>query len=107
MVSAASDRSGAVSLEGATLAGNRYVFIAPDTGITRVSFYFDNPNMTGTPSKVENVKPYDFNGTASNDTALAWNTAQASNGAHSIKALISLSAGGSEIVSAGFSVNNP
>jgi hypothetical protein len=56
-VSTVSDRSGAVSLQGATLSDNRYVFIAPDTGITRVSFYFDNPNMTGTRVKSRMSNP--------------------------------------------------
>ena len=69
-VSASSSRSGAVALEGATLAGNQYVFTSlaaqltnfNPTGITQVCFWLDNVAMSGPATRCELAVPHDFAG---------------------------------------------
>lgn len=46
-VSAKTDRSGAAALEGIIVSGNIYVFTSPDTGVSQVAFWLDDPNMSG------------------------------------------------------------
>src|SRR5207302_7210168 len=48
-VSAAADRSASSALQGQTVAGTIYVFTSPASGVTRVRFWLDNPQMSGTP----------------------------------------------------------
>jgi hypothetical protein len=106
LLSASADRSGAVPLAGASVTGDSYVFTGPDTGTKQVRFWLDDPDRSGSPDKVERTAPWDFAGTAANDLAIAFDTTQLSNGAHSITAEITLSAGGTEIVTAEFTVAN-
>ena len=60
LLSDSPDRSGAVLLDGATVSGSMYVFAGPESGVTRVSFFIDDPQMNGLPTKVENLAPYDL-----------------------------------------------
>ncbi|HEX6207425.1 MAG TPA: kelch repeat-containing protein [Actinomycetota bacterium] len=106
LVSPSPDRSGFADLEGQTLQGNAYVFTGPEQGVSKVSFWLDNPAMTGTPTKVEKGAPYDFAGTAQDGRAFPWNTSSVSDGSHTISALVELSGGGSEVVHATFTVAN-
>ncbi|MGH2659736.1 MAG: Kelch repeat-containing protein, partial [Actinomycetota bacterium] len=106
LVSTSPDRSSPVALQGRTVAGGIYVFVSPETGIVRVRFFVDDPAMSGTPYKTEGNAPYDLAGTASNGTALAYNTTQLLDGPHSVTASIELSAGGTEVVTANFTVSN-
>jgi N-acetylneuraminic acid mutarotase len=106
MLSASPDRSSPVQLEGQTVSGNVYVFTTPATGVSRVRFWLDNPNMTGTPTKTENGAPHDFAGTASNGSANPYDTTKLADGPHSITASVDLSAGGSEVVTSSFTVSN-
>ncbi len=101
------DRSGAVPLQGETVSGDIYVFTSPETGISQVSFYLDDPGMAGSPIQVERLAPYDFAGSSPDQSAaLPYDTAQLSDGVHEITELIELSGGGSEIVSSTFTVAN-
>ena len=105
MLSLSSNRSNAVSLAGQTVGGNIYVFVSPESGASRVSFYLDNPSATGTPLWTETNPPWDFaGGTVS--TANPYDTAKLSNGSHSITAAITLTAGGTTTTTATFTVNN-
>jgi hypothetical protein len=104
-VSKQADRSGASELEGDTVSGKIYAFTAPDSGVEKVQFYLDDPDMSGAPKKVENVAPYDFAG-GSVSTDSPFNTANISDGEHNITAKLLLSGGGSEVVSATFTVKN-
>lgn len=106
MLSTSPDRSGPVPLNGSTTGGNIYVFVGPETGISRVRFYLDNPTASSTPTKTENIAPYDFAGTAADGSALPFNTATLANGNHSVTALVDLAAGGSSLISAAFGVAN-
>ncbi len=106
LVSSSSNRSNASALAEASVAGSIYVFVSPDTGVTRVRFFLDNPGMTGTPRQTENNAPFDFAGTAASGAAQPFNTAQVADGAHVITAALDLAAGGTEVVSATFTVAN-
>lgn len=64
-VSTSPDRSSAVLLEGATVSGEIYVLVPALSGITKVTFYLDDPNRQGAPAKVEGRAPWDFAGTLS------------------------------------------
>src|SRR4051794_28547617 len=48
-VSAYSDRSAAVKLDGAWLSGKVYVFVAASSGVTSASFWIDDPATKGAP----------------------------------------------------------
>jgi N-acetylneuraminic acid mutarotase/glucose/arabinose dehydrogenase len=106
LLSTSSNRSSPVSLDGQTVSGNIYAFTSPDTGVARVKFWLDNPQMTGTPTKSENGAPYDFAGTAKDGSAIAFDTTKLPDGAHSITARVELSAGGAEVVTGNFTVSN-
>ena len=106
LASPTANRSTFADLEGQSLQGDAYVFTGPDQGVSKVSFWLDNPQMTGTPTKVEGAAPYDFAGTAQDGTAFPWNTTAVPDGQHTITARLDLSAGGSEIITATFTVAN-
>jgi len=105
LVSRSSNRSSPTSLAGQTVSGNVYVFTSPDSGVLRVRFYLDNPTMSGTPRQVENNAPYDFAG-GSVSAANPFNTTTVANGSHTITAAIDLSAGGTQVLQATFTVAN-
>jgi hypothetical protein len=109
LVSTSSTRANPVSLDGATVKGKIYVFTKPDTSdISRVRFWLDNSQHTGTPRKSETSAPYDFAGTSSDATRTAkpFDTATLTDGQHTITASVDLATGTSEIVNAAFTVAN-
>lgn len=106
MVSTSSNRSGAQALPGAVVSGQIYAFEAiPAAGVARVNFYLDNPGATGTPRRVENTAPYDFNG-GSASTANAFDTRTLLNGSHTITAVVIRADGTSQTERATFTVAN-
>jgi hypothetical protein len=107
-VSTSPDRSNSRVLEGATLAGDAYVFVSPETGITQVRFWLDNPTRTGTPYMTENRGPWDFAGTDTKSPArlaLPFDTETVAGGSHTITAEVARSAGGSEVITSTFNVS--
>ena len=82
------------------------VFVSPETGISQVSFFLDDPSMSGPPRQVENNPPYDFAGTARSGEANLFDTITVIDGSHVITALISLTGGETEVVSTTFTVQN-
>jgi Viral BACON domain len=105
VMSTRSDRAGAVPLDGRTVSGNIYVFTAPDTGVDEVTFYIDDPNRTRAPYRREGNGPFDL---AGGDVAVAkpYRTTSLADGRHTVTAVLDLTAGGSEVVHATFTVNN-
>ncbi len=112
-----SNRNGAIVLSAATLSGTAYVFTSfaanltnfNPTGITKVSYWLDNPAMTGTPTHTESFSPYDFAGSLCNQPtcgANPWNTTTAADGTHTITQLVNESSGATETETATFSINN-
>ena|GEM_PF-3567943 len=109
LLSSSPDRSNPVPLAGQTVTGNIYVFVSPETGITRVRFFLDDPGMSGSPKKTEDRAPWDFAGTATANPAriaLPFDSRQLANGSHTITAAVTLSSGGTAVVSSTFSVHN-
>jgi large repetitive protein len=105
-VSAQSNRSSPAPLDGAVLAGKRYVFVSPGTGATQVRFWLDNPSMEGPANLVENRAPWDFAGTATDGKANPFNTNSATNGQHTITAAITLTNGTISVIHAVFTIDN-
>lgn len=103
LVSAAPDRSGAFPLDQATVGGIVYVFYDhvtfPLVG-GNVRFWIDNPSMTGTPFRIENVAPYDLNGTAPGGDAFGFDMSTLGAGTHTV----TVTTGGSHTFTATFNV---
>ena len=94
MMSTSPDRSNPVALDGATnLVGNIYVFTSPDTGITQVRYYLDDPTAAGTPYATESRAPFDLAGTNSDNTAKPFDTIKLTPGIHTITQQVDLSSG--------------
>ncbi|MBN7768885.1 hypothetical protein KUV44_00300 [Marinobacter daepoensis] len=105
LVSDSPYRSGPVSLAGADLTGDAFIFIGSPENISRVRFYLDTP-PPATARQTENVAPYDFSGTASDDTAYPFDTETVSDGQHSVYAQLSYLDGTTQTLSAMFTINN-
>lgn len=100
LVSGATNRSNPQALAGAQLQGNAYIFISPDSGISQVRFYLDDPSRT-TPVRVESAAPFDFGGTGASGAG-AWNADGVSAGSHTVSAEVDFGNGSSSVVSATF-----
>lgn len=111
-LSTSPDRSNPRSLRGTTISnGNIYVFTAPDTGVARAEFWLDSAtpaNPATPPTKIENMFPFDFVGTAANADALPFDTTTLAAGTHTITTRVTMSDGTvNPFVTATFSkVNN-
>lgn len=88
MVSPNPDRSAASSLQASSVSGDIYVFVPQSPDISRVQFYIDNPQASGAPNQTESVAPYDLAGTASNDSALPFDTTVLEDGTHTVTAVV-------------------
>ncbi len=106
LLSLSSDRSDPALLQDETVSENIFAFVGPTSGINQVSFFLDDPEMSGDPYKVEDLVNYDFAGTAGDGAAFPFDTTTLSNGAHQITGLIELSSGNTRVVNAAFTVTN-
>lgn len=106
LLSTSPDRSNPIPLAGASVDGNAYVFVSPEAGATLVRFWVDNPAMSGTPRTTERNPPWDLAGGNSDGTARPFDTTGLADGSHTVTAAVSLSAGGTEVVTAEFTVAN-
>lgn len=107
-VSERPDRTDPVALDGATVTGVVHVFVdgAPaSTG--RVRFFLDDPDLTGSPVKVERRAPWDLAGTAGDGTARGYDTSTLAPGEHSLVAEVTDADGTVRIVTATFAVADP
>lgn len=100
LVSSTANRANPVPLEGETVTGDIAVFVSPENDISEVDFFLDSSFH-----KTERKIPYDFNGT-SGSVAHLYDTTGIADGQHEIKAEIALSAGGTDIITATFTVAN-
>jgi hypothetical protein len=98
-------RTDSVLVDGRTVKGYVYLFASPDTGVSRVAFYLDDPNRQRTPYRIENNAPWDFNG-GDSSIATAYDTRKLANGQHSITAALTLPDGSVKVVTAPFTVAN-
>ncbi|MDQ4054430.1 MAG: PQQ-dependent sugar dehydrogenase [Actinomycetota bacterium] len=83
LVSFAPNRSNPVDLDGAEVAGHMYVFVFPETGITRVVFKID-----GSAHRTEKGAPFDLNGSDPAGLALPFDTRTLAEGPHTVSATI-------------------
>ncbi len=97
-------RTSPISLAGASVSGKIYPFLANDAGVTSVSWYLDDPSMTGQPIRVDAAAPFDFAPGSVSYAAAALDTATIADGQHTITAKLSGSAPGT--VSATFTSTN-
>ena len=104
-VSSSSDRSGSKLLSGATVSDDVFVFTSPDSGVASVKFFIDNPSASGSPYRTEKAAPFDLAG-GSVSVAKPFDTATLSDGQHSMTAVVTMTAGGTQQLSATFTVNN-
>ena len=106
MVSTSPDRAQAVPLDGQAVSGDIYVFTSPDTGVSatwrnRVTFFLDDPAMSGRPIKAERAAPYDFAG-GGQATARPFDSDVLALGSHIISARLPLANGETAVVHASF-----
>lgn len=106
LVSTSPTRNGATSLQGATVSGSIYAFVSPETGVSEVRFWIDDPSMATRPFKTERGAPWDLAGTNGDGTAKPFNTGSLADGQHSLTALVTVAAGGSEVVTSTFTIAN-
>ena len=108
LVSKAPDRSDPQPLADTTqVQGTQiYVFAEAGANITRVRFYLDDPGMWGQPRQIESFAPFDFNVTAGDGTARAFDVSALSVGSHTITAAMDKREPGAEVRSATFTVEN-
>jgi acid phosphatase type 7 len=106
VVSLSSDRSGPQALEGERVAGIVYVFVPATDQISRVRFWLDDPDRSGSARQDERNAPWDFAGTAKTGAALPFDTTRVTDGAHVITAEVGKSDGTPQVVDASFTVDN-
>ena len=101
-VSENSNRSNASELSGANVQDDIFVFVTPEAGIDNVQFFLDGSNSV---FQTEQHAPYDFAGT-SGSTANAFDVDDLSDGAHNIRAQITLNNGDVVNVDSSFTVGD-
>lgn len=101
--STSADRSNPSLLDGSTLFDEVYVFVAPDTSVSRVVFWMDDPDRLGGAVTIDDRPPFDLFG----EFALPLNTHALANGAHSITAEIRRTNGSTDVLHADYTVDNP
>lgn len=101
-VSENSNRSNASELSGANVEDDIFVFVTPEAGIDNVQFFLDGSNSV---FQIEQHAPYDFAGT-SGSTANAFDVDDLSDGAHNIRAQITLNNGDVVNVDSSFTVGD-
>ena len=99
-----------IVLDGATVAGDIYVFTSPDdgvasSGVNRVQFWLDDPDRIGGPVHSERLAPYDFVG-GSTDTAAPFDADGLADGSHTITAELPLDIGSSAVIHATFVIGS-
>jgi hypothetical protein len=88
--SASPQRSAAQVLAGARMSGAQAIFVDAVPGTRSVAFYLDGATA---PSRVENLPPFDFAGTAANGAALLTGAGALKPGGHTLKAVRTFSNG--------------
>ena len=89
-------RSNPIDLDGRTVTGRIYVFVKPDSGVSRVDFYLDGALRRG-----DSSAPWDFVG-GSRAAATSFNTATLARGQHTIRAVVAKPGGGTVGLAARF-----
>lgn len=98
-VSGEPDREPSQSLHGSGQSGDLYIFTAPDSAVTGVDFYLDDPLRASSPFRSESNAPFDLAG-GSATAANPFDVDSLGEGWHLVTALLSLQGGGSTVVHA-------
>lgn len=106
MVSKSATRAEAVPLGGASVTDAVYIFVAPEEGVSLVSFRLDDSARENPPRVVERAAPFDFVGTKSDLTAKPFDTSTLTNGTHVVSAAVERADGTTQHVDATFTVSN-
>lgn len=88
--SASPSRSAARALDGARMSGAQAIFVDPLPATRSVAFYLDGATA---PSRVENLAPFDFAGTAANGAAVLAGLGALTPGGHTLRAVRTFSNG--------------
>jgi hypothetical protein len=111
LVSTWPTRGAPVVLNGASLQGRAYIFTSDSaqntslSGIRQVRYWLDDPAMSGPPTHVEDVTPYDFAGTSANGTADPWDASMVAMGNHTIAQSVTTASGTVQTYVASFTVD--
>jgi Right handed beta helix region len=105
-VSLSPDRSNAVRLDGATMKGKIYVFVRNSDTLDKVDFYLDYSSPTQQPTRTDTDPPFDFSGTATDGTALPYDTTKLADGSHTMRAVLTWSNGRTSSRRGNFTVAN-
>jgi len=103
-VSKESDRDPSDPLDGATVGGDIYVFVAPEDGIINLAFWIDDPLRSGAPARRENKAPFDLAG-GSAASANPFDTTTLSDGSHTITVRAKMTDGTKPVFHATFTVD--
>jgi len=82
LYSTTSDRQNPLELNGASVTGDLYVFVLPESGISTIEFYFD-----GVLSSIERIAPFDLQGGTSLN-ANPFDTTLRADGNHEISIVV-------------------
>jgi hypothetical protein len=105
LLSRSPDRSAPVPLDGSIVYGDIYVFLSPESDVTRVDFYLDDPEMLeDSLMQSERLPPYDLAGTARSGDAFPFVSAELSDGTHSITVAVRLTDRSTEAFTVDFTV---
>ena len=104
MASTQPSRSAAQPLDGRTLSGAAFVFVAPSSGIARVRFWLDDPAMARRPLRVDDRPEFDLVGSTPGGLALPLLTRLLRRGPHVVSAEVTREDGSIEFLHAGFDV---
>ena len=100
------NRSSPTTLQGATVSGQIYPFVLPETGVTEVRFYLDNPEGSGAPTRTDAKAPFDLAGTTPGGRPNPWNSALLPDGPHTVTVQADLTTGATQHFDVLFTTDN-
>lgn len=105
-VSVLPDRSSARRLTGRAITDTAYIFVTPETGVTSISFYLNDPLMENAPRQTEGSAPFDFAG-GTTEAANPFDTKTIPNGIHTLTLKVTKSDSTQDIIHVPFIIANP
>lgn len=83
-------RGSPAPLDGATLGGTIYPFLTGDAGVTSATWWLDDPEMAGEPTRVDITSPFDFSPGSVTHASAPFDTASVPDGVHVITAKLEI-----------------
>lgn len=100
------NRSSSFALHTSTVSGDIYVWVPVQSGLSSVSFFIDDSDLSSSPYRTENVAPFDLGGTHWSGSSLPFSTTSLSNGIHVLSVRLTMSNGDEIVGHTTFIVNN-